>query len=575
MAVRVQLRQRDAVDDSGLPREMHPVLRRVLAARGVTSAEAAELRLARMLGPERLGGIAAASNLLADAIQAQRHIVVVGDYDADGATGTAVAVRGLRKLGATRVGYAVPNRFLHGYGLSAELVRDLLPRKPELIVTVDNGIASHAGVLEAASRGVPVLITDHHLPGPAIPPAAAIVNPNLPGDEFPSKALAGVGVMFYLLLAVRARLRDRAAFGPDRPEPDLAELLDLVALGTVADLVPLDANNRVLVAAGLKRIRAGLCCPGIAALAEAGKRELRRLSATDLAFALAPRINAAGRLEDMSVGIECLLADDPDRAHALAAQLDRINQERRELQSGMLEQAEALLGAFKRQVGTLPIGLSLLDRDWHAGVVGLVASKLKEQLNRPVVAFAPAAEGSDELRGSGRSVAGFHLRDALAAVDARHPGMILRFGGHAMAAGLSLRASSFARFADAFDLEARRILGDDVDSAILWSDGSLSGADASIELAEQLSVASPWGQGFTEPLFDNVFAVKNWRILGERHLRMDLAFDDTLVPVRAIYFNGYSGEPLPQRVHVAYHLNVDDWRGERRVQLMVRHLERA
>jgi single-stranded-DNA-specific exonuclease len=381
--------------------------------------------------------------------------------------------------------------------------------------------------------------------------------------------------MFYVLLATRSALRAAGWFGAKRAEPDLAVLLDLVAIGTVADLVPLDANNRVLVAAGLKRIRAGLTSAGIRALVEVGQRELARLSASDIGFAIAPRINAAGRLEDMSVGIECLLTDDPDRAFGLAAQLDRINAERRELQAGMLDQADALLGAFARQAGGLPIGLSLLDRDWHAGVVGLVASRLKEQLNRPVIAFAPGGEDGAELRGSGRSVAGFHLRDALAAIDARHEGLIVRFGGHAMAAGLTLRACDFARFADAFDLQARRALGDDVDTARLVSDGPLDCAELSLEVAELLAYACPWGQGFAEPLFDNEFAVSHWRVVGTKHLRLDLGFDGLPLPLKAIYFNGWDGQPPPQRVRAAYRLGVDDWQGERRLQLLVQYLERA
>ena len=570
MSVRIKLRRREPGDASALPDTMHPVLRRVLASRGVLDAASAELRLAKLLAPDALGGIAHASRLLADAIAARKRIVVVGDFDADGAPGTAVAVRGLRLLGARDVGYAVPNRMVHGYGLSAELVRTLLPRAPQLIVTVDNGVASHAGVAEAAAHGIPVIVTDHHLPGPTLPAAAAIVNPNLEGDAFPSKALAGVGVMFYVLLAVRALMRDAGL-----PIPDLAPLLDLVAIGTVADLVPLDANNRVLVAAGLKRIRAGMTSAGVRALVDVAQRDLTRISAADLGYALGPRINAAGRLDDMSLGIECLLCDDPPRALDLAQRLDAINKERRELQAGMIDQADALLGAFARQAGTLPIGLCLLDRGWHAGVVGLVASKLKERLNRPVIAFASVDEASGELRGSGRSVAGFHLRDALAAIDANAPGLIVRFGGHAMAAGLTLRVADFARFADAFDQQARRLLGDDVDHATLVSDGPLEAAEISLELAETLAIASPWGQGFAEPLFDNVFAVKHWRVLGEKHLRLELGLDGVLLPLRAIYFNGFDGKPPPGAVRAAYRLGVDDWGGTRRVQLYVEHLEPA
>ncbi|MEO5830229.1 MAG: single-stranded-DNA-specific exonuclease RecJ, partial [Rhodanobacter sp.] len=430
----LQLRRRESRGEpSGWPGSVHPVLQRIYASRGVLEPGQAEHRLARMLSPQLLGGMHQAVALLAEAIRDNWSILIAGDYDCDGATGTAVAVRGLRLLGARRVGYAIPNRFTHGYGLSAAFVASLQPT-PQLIVTVDNGVASLAGVAAAKARGIRVIVTDHHLPGEQLPDCDAMVNPNLAGDPFPSKMLAGVGVMFYLLLSLRAVLREQGAFAG--AEPDLSSLLDLVALGTVADLVPLDFNNRVLVEAGLQRMRRGRACAGITALVEVGKRSLATLCASDLGFTVGPRLNAAGRLEDMRLGVECLLADDVVQARHYAGQLDAINRERRDLQASMVAEAERMVAGLS---DIDAIGVALFEPSWHAGVVGLVASKLKERLHRPVIAFAPASEDDAEnLRGSARSISGFHIRDALAAIDARQPGLIERFGGHAMAAGLSL-----------------------------------------------------------------------------------------------------------------------------------------
>lgn len=560
---------RRAVPEHGpWPASIPPLLQRIYAARGVTSPDAAELRMARLLAPALLGGIDAGAARLARAIAENRHIVVVGDFDCDGATGTAVAVRGLRLLGARRVGYRVPHRIEHGYGLSAALVEAMVPMAPDLLLTVDSGIACVAGVAAAKARGWEVIVSDHHLPGPVLPAADAIVNPNLDGDAFPSKALAGVGVVFYLLLALRRHLREAGRSGD---EADLASLLDLVAVGTVADLVPLDYNNRLLVSAGLKRLRQGQGCAGLQALAEVCGRRLDRLTASDIGFGLAPRINAAGRLEDMGVGIECLLTDDPGRARELAVLLDGINSERRELQQQMVDEADALVARWPGPGDRLPPALCLFDQGWHPGVVGLVASKLKERLHRPVLAFAPSEEGSELLRGSARSIPGFHVRDALAAVDARHPGMIQRFGGHAMAAGLSLQLSAFDAFREAFQAHAEAALDASLLAQEIASDGALAPDEFSRATAETLRLAGPWGQGFPEPVFDDEFDVLDWRVVGERHLKLTLRAEGRLAPLSAIHFGGWEGRAPAERLHIAYQLDLDDFRGRSDIQLLVRH----
>jgi single-stranded-DNA-specific exonuclease len=548
---------------------MPPVLQRIYAARGVRTPADGELRLARLLPPDALGQLPQAAVLLADAIAGGRHIVVVGDFDCDGATGTAVAVRGLRLLGASRVSYQVPHRVTHGYGLSPALVEHLEASAPDVVLTVDSGIACHAGIAAAKARGWQVLVTDHHLPGETLPDADVIVNPNLGGDAFPSKALAGVGVVFYLLLALRRHLRDAGAFGG--AEPDLSSLLDLVAVGTVADLVALDYNNRLLVSAGLRRIRQGQCQPGLRALAELAGKDLAQLTASDIGFGIAPRLNAAGRLEDMALGIECLLCDDPARARELASVLDRINGERKQIQQQMVDAAEALVAAVPLDGDALPPVLCLRDEGWHPGVVGLVSSRLKDRVYRPVFAFAPAEPGSAVLKGSGRSIPGLHLRDALAAVDARHPGLIERFGGHAMAAGLSLATAHFEAFRAALEAQVATMLTPEQLRSELLSDGELSAAELGRPLAEQLRLAGPWGQGFPEPLFDGVFIVKQWKQLAERHLKLSLVPEQGGAPLSAIHFGGWTGAPPPGRIHVAYQLEPDDWGGRRSVQLLVRH----
>lgn len=570
----IAFRRRAVADPlAAWPDAVHPVLRRVYAARGIVDPREVDHRLAALAAPDLLGGIEAACALLDEAITRDWRIVVVGDFDCDGATGTAVAVRGLRALGARHVDYRVPNRFVHGYGLTPALVETLTDPLPDLIVTVDNGIASHAGVEVACARGLRVLVTDHHLPGPTLPAADAIVNPNVEGDTFPSKALAGVGVMFYLLLALRARRRDCGAFAGGS-EPDLAALLDLVALGTVADLVALDFNNRVLVEAGLRRIRAGRACAGVQALIEVAGRSTSRLVPADLGFALGPRINAAGRLEDMALGIECLLTDDPARAQALAAQLSAINAERRDLQAAMVEQGEALVARWIAAHGetALPFGVTLFEPDWHAGVVGLVASKLKDRLHRPVVACAPAGDDGDEVRASARSIHGIHVRDVIAEVDARCPGLVRRFGGHAMAAGLTLTRDAVAPFAALFDAVVRERSAAELFEPVLYTDGELEPADFSLDLAHELRRAGPWGQGFAEPVFDNPFEVESWRLVGGRHWRLSLRHAGLARPLEAVLFNPEPGATPPPRLRAAYQLDVNEWNGRESLQLLVRQI---
>jgi len=549
--------------------DVGPLLRRIYSARGATTQALAMPRLTDLLPPDSLGGIDAATALLADAIASDSHIVVVGDFDCDGATACAVGVRGLRMLGAKRVSYAVPNRMVHGYGLSPALVEELVGLAPDLLVTVDHGIACHAGIAAAKARGWRVLVTDHHLPGERLPPADAIVDPNIPGDAFPSKMLAGVGVMFYVLLALRRRLRD--AGSPASEDCDLSSLLDLVAVGTVADLVPLDANNRALVSAGLRRLRAGRGCAGLQALIEAARRQAATLSAMDIGFGIGPRINAAGRLEDMALGIECLLSDDPMQARELAAVLDGINSERRAVQQLMTDDAGIALAAVSALDATPRSAHCLFHADWHPGVVGLVASKVKERLHRPVVAFAPGEPGSDVLRGSARSIPGFHIRDALAAVDAAHPGMIDRFGGHAMAAGLSLRHVQLAGFEAAFTAYADTMLDAELLRDELLSDGDLQTNEFDHATALALRDGGPWGQGFPEPMFDGEFDVLAWRVVGERHLKLELGLQ--ALRLNAIHFGGWDGTPPAARVRIAYRLEPDDYRGGEAIQLVVMHRE--
>ena len=564
---------------------LHPVLARVYAQRGIASMEQLERGLAHLLPLDRLKGIDQAAELLAAAVSSQQRILIVGDFDCDGATSSALAVRALHMLGAQSVDYLVPNRFEFGYGLTPEIVAVAAERQPDLIVTVDNGISSIDGVAAANERGIRVLVTDHHLQGSELPAAAAIVNPNQQGDEFPSKNLAGVGVIFYVMLAVRAQLREQGTFA-DRPEPNLADLLDLVALGTVADVVPLDHNNRILVGQGLARIRAGKCNAGITALCSVAKRNQSNLAATDLGFALGPRLNAAGRLEDMSLGIELLLTDDPARALELAQRLDGLNHERRQIETEMKEEAMLILDAMEldvaeakgaKQGAELPTGLCLFEPHWHQGVIGILASRIKDRLHRPVIIFAQADDGT--LKGSARSVPGLHIRDALDAVAASNPGLLSKFGGHAMAAGLSLALDDFDRFRAAFDTEVRRHLGPEDLRREILSDGELAGDELDLALAETLRAGGPWGQGFPEPLFDGTFELVSKRIVGEKHLKLVLRpvgkEQGSAQTIDAIAFNTVDDDWAVgvSQVALAYRLDVNEFNGRRSVQLMVEHIE--
>ncbi len=558
---------------AALASAVHPVLARILHARGVDAPEDIDYSLSRLLRFDGLAGIDDAAALLGQAVLDGARVLVVGDFDADGATGSAVAVRGLRLLGARDVDFLVPNRFEFGYGLTPEIVDVAAARAPDLIVTVDNGISSVEGVERARVHGIPVLVTDHHLPGERLPEAAAIVNPNQPGDRFASKSMAGVGVMFYVLLAARAWLRARGVFGDGAP-PRLAELLDLVALGTMADVVPLDHNNRVLIAQGLARIRAGRAQAGVAALLRVAGRDPRGATGTDLSFGVAPRLNAAGRLTDMTLGIACLVTDDPGEAARIASELDALNRERRRIESDMQEQAVEHLDTVLPASGdALPCGLCLHHPDWHQGVIGILASRIKERVHRPTIAFAPA--GGGELKGSARSIPGLHIRDALDAVAARHPGLLSRFGGHAMAAGLTLRADRFEAFSAAFDDEVRRMVDADALERRIVTDGGLSPGELSLSLAETLAASGPWGQGFPEPTFDGEFELREWRQVGEQHLKLRVRHPDGGPALDAIAF-GRAEEglgPRPDRVRMVYRLEPNTYQGLTRAQLVVEHLD--
>ncbi|USF89247.1 single-stranded-DNA-specific exonuclease RecJ [Candidatus Endoriftia persephone] len=566
--------QRTAANgEDELPETLHPVLRRVYLARGVTTAEGLGLGLEQLLPAAGLKGIEAAVALLESVLEAQGRILVVGDYDADGATSTALALLALQAFGCEKVGYLVPNRFEFGYGLSPEIVELAARQQPDLIITVDNGIASISGVSRAAELGIPVLVTDHHLPGEQLPAAAAIVNPNQPGDGFASKNLAGVGVIFYLLVALRARLRQAGWFERcGLAVPNMAEWLDLVVLGTVADLVVLDQNNRILVEQGLRRIRAGRCRPGIEALIRLAGRDQSRLVASDLGYAIGPRLNAAGRLEDMGLGIECLLADDPSAALQMAVELDRLNRTRREIEQQMQEQAQQLLQQLHREMqGEIPLALCLYDPNWHQGVVGILASRIKEKYHRPVIAFADGGDGI--LKGSARSVPALHIRDLLERIASRHAGLIERFGGHAMAAGLSLPKQNLERFRQAFEAEAANWLDPAELVGELLSDGELEAEALGLELAQLLRQAGPWGQGFPAPLFDGRFQVLQQRVVGERHLKLRLRTEQGDAELDGIAFNQAEMGELASQVRLAYRLDVNEFRGRVQPQLVVEYIQ--
>ena len=547
---------------------LHPVLRRVYAARGIASDAELDLSLERLLPVGSLEGLDAATQLLG-LHRAAGRVLVIGDFDADGATSTALLVRALRALRFAHVDFLVPNRFRFGYGLTPEIVALAATRAPTLIVTVDNGVSSVAGVEAAHAIGVPVLVTDHHLPGTVLPRAAVIVNPNLPGSRFASPALAGVGVAFYLVAAL-ARALGEASFRA-------ADYLDLAALGTVADMVPLDRNNRILVSHGIKRIRAGRCVAGIRALLESAGRNRELLSAADLGFAVAPRLNAAGRLTDMSVGIACLLTDDYSEAQRLAAMLTQLNVERREIEQRMQLEAVGLAADLREGEAAEALGICLFDETWHQGVVGLVAGRIKDRLHRPVIAFARGEDGS--LRGSARSIPGINIRDALDSVAAQRPELIDRFGGHAMAAGLSLRESNLPAFRLAFAAEIARRANRELLSGAIYSDGPLSAAELCIGTAEALRGAGPWGQGFPEPAFDGQFIVEESRIVGDQHMKMRLRLPDPgTESIDAIAF-GYLGSPSENAdlrggatIQLVYRLEINEYRGVARVQLNCQHV---
>jgi single-stranded-DNA-specific exonuclease len=556
-----------------LPAALHPVLRRVYAARGVTTPTELDLRLGQLLPVSSLDGVEAAVDLLLEHLERRSRILIVGDYDADGATSTALMIRQLTRLGFPDLGFRVPDRMRHGYGLTAGLVEELVSERASLIVTVDNGVAAFGGIDAARAHGMDVLVTDHHLPGLSLPACAAMVNPNLRGAAFGSPALAGVGVAFYVMAALTRRLEALRGLRL----PPVADLLDLVALGTVADLVPLDRNNRILVAEGLRRARAGRGIAGIRALAQVAKRASAQLSTRDLGFAVAPRLNAAGRIDDMTVGIRCLLADDPAEALALAATLDRLNGERRDLEGRMREEAVELVRRLHIEEGSLPAGVALFDPDWHPGIVGLVASRIKERVHRPVIAFAPAGDG--ELRGSARSVPNVHVRDVLEAIDVREPGLIERFGGHAMAAGLTLAPDRLPRFRAAFAEEVGRWLSPHQMRGVLDSDGELAASEIDLETARALADGGPWGQGFPEPVFDGEFEVVESRVIASRHLKLWTRAQREARPVEGIAF-GYFDEPRAvavaagERVRLAYRLDVTEFGGTPRPEFKIEFVQR-
>ena len=550
-------------------------LARIYASRGVQSQAELGRNLKELLPDSEMKGMNEAVARLAHAVVSNESMLIVGDFDCDGATSTAVAILGLRMMGATQVDYLVPNRFEYGYGLSPEIVEVAHTQSPSLLITVDNGISNVEGVARARSLGMDVVVTDHHLAGDQLPDAAAIVNPNQPGCGFPAKSTCGVGVIFYVLIALRRALQQQGWFEQQGlAVPNLASLLDLVALGTVADVVALEHNNRVLVHQGLKRIRAGQARPGLLALIEISGRQKERLVASDLGFAIAPRLNAAGRLEDMSIGIECLLSDDADYARDLAQSLDQLNLERRGIEQEMQQQALQLLDQIPLDENQLPYGLCLYDEAWHQGVVGILASRIKERTHRPVIAFARGDNG--DIKGSARSIPGLHIRDALATLNARHPGLISKFGGHAMAAGLTLNSGALDQFKVAFDQAVREQLSaDDLDQRT-ETDGQLSASEMSLELAERLREAGPWGHHFPEPLFDGQFSVLQQRIVGQRHLKLVLMDAKTGISVDAIHFNA-DMDCWPDQaivsVRAVYKLDVNEFRGQRNVQLMVDYIE--
>lgn len=572
-----QIKRREANTPAHLPNIPEP-LARVFSARGVKHIDEIDYSLKSLLPPDTLFGVPEAVEMLAEAISADASILIVGDFDADGATSCAVAIKALRAMGAKNINYLVPNRFEFGYGLSPEIVGVAATQQPDIIITVDNGISSVDGVHAAQALGMSVIVTDHHLPGEELPTAEVIINPNLPNDKFPSKNLAGVGVIFYLMLALRRYLRDVGWFQSSNiAEPNMSQYLDLVALGTVADVVPLDRNNRTLVQQGLLRIRSGKACAGINALLQVGKRLPSRISSTDLGFTVGPRLNAAGRLEDMSIGIECLLTDDVGKAMQLANKLDQLNRERRELEQSMKQDALQLVSNIQVNIENKPSAYCLYDKSWHQGVVGLVASRIKDQTNRPVVVLAPADElkPDEEWKGSVRSVEGVHIRDALARLATLYPEVITKFGGHAMAAGLSLPAKNLDKFANKFVQVMEQITQEKDWRQIVWTDGELQSEYLTVESVQTIQQSSPWGQGFPEPLFDGEFEVVDSRVVGETHAKLKLKATGSNNVIDAICF-GYlerHGELPKGMISIAYRPDINEYQDRVSVQLIISHIE--
>ncbi|VAW50370.1 Single-stranded-DNA-specific exonuclease RecJ [hydrothermal vent metagenome] len=564
----------DELQNSGL----HPLLKKIYANRGITRLNQINYDLKDLVDFALLKGIDTASEIVAQAIVQQKRILIIGDFDVDGATSCAVMMRSLKAMGLDNIDYLVPNRFDFGYGLSPQIVdvAAKLQPKPDLIVTVDNGISSIEGVDRANELDIEVVVTDHHLAGDTLPQAAAIVNPNQPGCPFPEKTIAGVGVAFYLMLAVRATLRNKNWFDGNKKEPNMARFLDLVALGTVADVVPLDDNNRILIEYGLQRIRANKACSGINALLTIAGKSIEGCSSQDFGFIIGPRLNAAGRLDDMSIGIECLLCDDYEQAFKYAAILNQINIQRREIEGSMLEQATGLLEKQMNNLDSsteLPKAMALYDEQWHQGVVGLLASRIKEKYHRPVIAFADSGNG--EIKGSGRSISGLHMRDALDAISKKHSNLIEKFGGHAMAAGLTIQQKNFIQFQQAFNEQVESMLRPQDLENICETDGPVDEGFMTMETSELFKFASPWGQLFPEPVFDDVFKISNWKIVGEKHLKMDLVKEKTGAYYAAIAFNK-TEKDLPSgddNIRIVFRLDVNEFRGKRSLQLIIQHIE--
>ncbi len=571
----IQVIRRDIPDqDIKGGERLHHLIQRIYLGRGVNDLRQVDYRFTHLYRPTGFQGLSQAAELIISAIRKQQRIVVVGDFDADGATSAALMIRGLKQMGALHTSFLVPNRFEYGYGLTTELVDELVKFKADLVITVDNGISSFNGVKKAKSLGMNVIITDHHLPPDELPPADAIVNPNCHHDEFPSKALAGVGVAFYVLAAVRGQLRDAGYFSANGiSEPNVSRLFDLVALGTVADLVPLDENNRIMVEGGLRLIRQGQCVPGISALFAVAGIKQQEADSNALAFYVAPRLNAAGRLEDMSIGINLLLTDDPVEAKELAAQLHDINQQRKHIQQDMQTFADSVVDELK-QKSDLPDVICLYHKNWHQGVVGLLASKVKEYTHRPVVAFAHEHQGSEFIKGSLRSIKGIHIRDVLVAVDVRNPGLIKKFGGHAMAAGLTLKKTNLQLFQQAFSEQVKHQLAGQTLERKVVTDGSVDSSDLSLHTAELIRQAGPWGQAFEEPLFDDWFIIKQKRLIGEQHCKLVLQTTDQSKQIDAIAFGFHPSQFAEEsrQTHVCYQLMVNEFRQRRRLQLKIEHI---